>query len=450
MENTDTTSDEPRSAPSISTFTFSRKPGSARGTPSDELLSPYEFTFECIYDNEETRLLFQKYLKKIHNEAPNNFLIEIEKFSNLMSPKTRHVAATKIMTTYIRDGAKEQINLGFAVRQKIIKSYNETTDQECSKNLFDELRIFVYVELKQDCFQGFITHNIFTKFVKKKVKNDPEFLKSISTVKKRIDIETPSESEDVIFDTNSQLGVLYDPEMMEVTDEDFLRVNRDIADREMWKAVFRSEERAVFVSKNPFYNGKRGLKKMYETGIIPFSAKEAFNAYTDAQHILLIEKEIAKITTVDYQEQDRHALVVLRFQYKLPFPLSNRDFCLLHSAKRDSNGTYSMIRKSILHPDCPVDKNYVRAVATGGIVFEKIDENTCRYSQTYYADYGGWLTASMFNKIVEMRDDSWHHAMIKACRARRVRGLGRPAASNSIINTLEYYEKVKQMPPDKM
>ncbi|KAL0478315.1 hypothetical protein AKO1_008579 [Acrasis kona] len=244
-------------------------------------------------------------------------------------------------------------------------------------------------------------------------------------------------------DTTKELGVLYNPDLVEIDERDFNRVLSDIKNNTMWKTVFHSDERTVMVSKSPFYNGRKGLKKMCETGVIPYSVDEVFHAYVDADYIQNIESEIHAITNLDYVEKNGKALSVLRFQYKLPFPLTNRDFCLIHSARRIDDG-YIMIRKSIRHNACPISKNYIRAVASGGIVFEKLGENTTRYTQTYFADYGGWILPVIFNKIVEKRDNKWHDAMVSACKIRKEKNSGEknsPELSYRIMDTLKYHDR---------
>jgi hypothetical protein len=81
------------------------------------------------------------------------------------------------------------------------------------------------------------------------------------------------------------------------------------------------------------------------------------------------------------------------------------------------------------------------SLVSGGILFEKIDEYHTRYSQTYFVDYAGWISAGMFKKIIEMRDYYWHNTMIKSVAMRREQGLGRPVVSNRVIDTLEYFER---------
>ncbi|KAL0485663.1 StAR-related lipid transfer protein [Acrasis kona] len=233
-------------------------------------------------------------------------------------------------------------------------------------------------------------------------------------------------------------GMLYDPNQIQVTEEDFSRILADIKDKDMWETVFKSDNRTVMISKSVFYNGKKGTKKMCETGVIPYSVEEVFHAYTDKDCIQKIEKEISAITEIDYIESSAFALTVLKFQYNLPFPMSNRDFCLIHSARRYKDG-YIMIRKSVKHPNCPPDKGYIRAVASGGIVFEKLGPNKTRYTQTYFTDYSGWVTSGLFNKIIQMRDNKWHDAMVWSCRVRRDKSLEEPPKkSYGIINTLLY------------
>ncbi|KAL0477679.1 star [Acrasis kona] len=389
-------------------------------TPTDDLNTSRSFDIQEVLSIKLLRDGLQSFSYKDDFSSPIHIYESIEEFKEL--PTGVKVVAQSILQLYL----KPNINTLFQESdvsgiEKIISE-----DQNIPLTLFDQVQPIILSQIECD-FQRFMCSKDF----------DPCMLflttqSASPTTKKEV-----AEKDEV----DKNLGVLYDPNLIQVTQKDFDRVTCDIKDQDMWKSVYNSKERTVFVSKNPFYNGKKGLKKMKETGVIPFSVDECFNTYIDNACITKVEKEIKKITEIDYVESTSHALTVLRFQYKLPFFLSNRDFCLIHSAKRYGDG-YIMIRKSVNHPDCPTHKNYIRAVATGGIVFEKIDEHTTRYTQTYYADYSGWLTASVFNKIVESRDNTWHDAMIKCCSLRRLEGSGRPILSNRIADTLRYNDRM--------
>jgi hypothetical protein len=409
----------------------------------EKRLSQYDVAFEAVFDEPDTRQCFERHLKKIHNNEPLLFLCDLERYITLLGPRSRYLAAKKIVTTYLAEEAMYSVNVSHLQKQKVIQEFKKCSESDCSINLFDELRLSVYIELKQDCFGTFLRSESFHKYIEKQLKRNPDYIQTLGAPKSRImleeleSIETNDEAE------LSNLGVLYDPNRVEATDADFDRLLNDIRDKDMWKPVFQSEVRSVYVSKSPYFSGKKGLKKMYETGILPCSVDEAFNVYADYSELLTIEKEISNVTAIEYKELGRFAVTVLRFQYKLPFPLKNRDFCLLHSVRKEPNGDVVMIRKSINHKMCPRSKNYVRGVVSGGIAFEKIDENTTRYSQSYFVDYGGWINSSLFNKIIEMRDNSWHEAFLKAVESRR--GLGRPVVSNRVIDTLEYFEQKSLM-----
>jgi len=407
---------------------------------SDELekkINSYDIAFEAVFDDIDTRECFRDHLKRIYNCEPYNFLCDLQKYITLIGPKSRYCAAKKIVAEYIADNADHCVNVGWKLKQNILRQFALCNENNCPINLFDEVGLCVYVELKQDCFPSFIRSECFQDYVNKKLKSNPEFLKELGAPKAYVDAE---ELDDKIEQAEiSNLGVLYDPNKIEATDADFDRLLTDIRDKDMWKPVFQSDLRSVFVSKSPYYSGKKGLKKMFECGVLNCTVDEAFNAYADHEQLLKIEKEIRNITIIDYHEGPRFAHVILRLQYKLPFPLKNRDFCLLHSVRKEPNGDITMIRKSVNHPALPVTKQYVRGVVSGGIAFQKIDDTHTMYSQSYFIDFGGHFPAIMFNKVIEMRDNSWHYAMEKAVEKRR--GLGRPVVSNRVIDTLEHFER---------
>jgi len=302
-----------------------------------------------VFDDSNTRECFHTHLKKIHNSEPYLFLCDLERYITLIGPKSRYIAAQKIFTDYLNQGSSKCVNVSHKLRLKVEGQFRTCDENNCPINLFDELRLCVYVEMKQDCFPSFLLSESFHAYVMAKMKKNPAYLEELGEL--RQGAQSPEVAAEI-----SNLGVLYDPDLIEATNTDFDRLLSDVGDKEMWRPVFKSELRSVFVSKSPYFSGKKGLKKMFETGILNCTVDEAFNAYADHEQLMIIEKEISNITTIEYKEGPKFAHVILRFQYKLPFPLRNRDFCLLHSVRKEPNGDLIMIHKSVNHPDLPVCK----------------------------------------------------------------------------------------------
>jgi hypothetical protein len=417
----------------------------ARKSPGAEIgqtIAQYDVHLETIYDNQTTQKMFAKFLKKQKVVITWKFLNEISKYEKLNTPQSRYTSAKKIIETFLLEKSKKYVAVSQLQKQKTIHKYNSYNATHCPRSLFASIKSTVLGELKEHYLEPFLHSEQFAKFVQKQCKQNPKYLEELGSLKpmsEEAEEEKPEPAE------LANLGVLYDPNRIEATNADFDRLLTDIRDKEMWQLVYNStrDDRSVFVSKSPYFNGKKGLKKMFETGILPCTVDEAFNCYADYSELLTIEKEIDDIEMIEYREMERFAATVLRFKYKLPFPLKNRDFCLLHSVRKEPNGNLIMIRKSINHPQCLPNRSFVRGVVSGGIAFEKVDDNHTRYSQSYFVDYGGVLNHVSFNKIIAMRDNAWQDAFIKSIESRR--GLGRPVVSNRVIETLEYFERKNLM-----
>jgi hypothetical protein len=329
---------------------------------------------------------------------------------------------------------------------------------DCSRHLFDDLKEEVEIELEDKHLPKFLTTDSFLNHTSSMIKKDPHFLEALGTPRTPTDFmsertvdntDTETEVENDTEVIYNKKGFLYDFSDVNITDDDFERLFVDVVNRDMWKPVYTSDKRTVSVSKSEFYNGKKGLKKMFETGVVPYSVDEVFNAYVDAEYLQVVEKEISSQTQVDYVVSGKYAMSVVNMKYKLKFPMQNRDLSLILSTRRENNGAITFLRKSIVHSRIPKNKGFIRAFAAGGIIFEKVGEGLTRYSQSYYVDYGGWITSALFNKLMEYRDNAWHDALNYACLERRMRSLGRPTSSWSVVQTLEHNEREQNYKPNK-
>jgi len=415
-----------------------------------EILSNYDIQIHGILQHDKMRRVFSDFLKKKNSEGILLFYIDLNNFHSLQTNEARYHAAKKMMNSYIIEGSPFSIITSNAQRQNMLRIFDKCTIMDCPKNIFDELRENAEIELEDKHLPKFLTSDAFVYLTNTMIKKDPQFLSIIGTPR------TPSEilysmnddltEESTITEDDAEVmykkqGFMYDLNDVSIKDDDFERLYVDIKNTEMWRPVYKSEKKTTYVSKSIFFNGKKGIKKMLETGVVPFTVDEVFNAYTDSDYTQLIEKEISSQTQYDYIVSGKYALSVVNLKYKLRFPLQNRDFSLALSSRREENGAITMLRKSIIHSRIPHNRGYIRGVVTGGIMFEKVAEGLTRYTQSFFVDYGGWITPALFNKLMEFRDNAWHDALAQACLERRIKQLGRPTNSWSVVQTLEHHER---------
>lgn len=416
------------------------------------LLSRYHITVDSILQHEPSRKKFKKFLKKEHKDVSFSFLIEAYEYECLFSVSNyenmfaRHNIARQIIDNYLGEDAKTPLSVPQERKRAIVVKFDSSSSLDCPKDLFDPARQLILDDLKEDGLKKFLVSDSFVRFSMAMFEKDPHYLSKLDAPQTHDELTDPTIAEDVYTDPGdaekmSELSIMYDLNKISINEDDFEKLQGEVKNTDMWKAVYSSTKRTVCVSKSSFFNGRKGLKKMLETGVVPYSLDEVFNAYVDTDYQMVIEKEISSQTEVDYITSGVYAMSIVAMKYKLKFPLQNRDFSLALSARREANGSLTFLRKSVIHPLIPQNKGYIRGVVTGGIIFEKAGEGLTRYSQSYYVDYGGFISGALFNKLMEFRDNTWHDALTNACLERRMRKLGRPEKSGSVIQTLEHNER---------
>ncbi len=406
------------------------------------LVSNYEVSFAKVFDDPPLRQLFYAYLKSTLNEAPLALLIEIENFSREPTDEQRFYMAHYIASTYVHVGSIKEVNIGNELRTETLTKFEQCTDSDCPANLFDNLGSLVNYELKLENFANFLSTDAFLDHVYDNICMDSKYLQTISA-EPTTDVSTDELTVQNAEQT-SQLGELYNMNDHTVNDEAFELIKNEVHDESMWRPITTTPTRSTMISKNPFYIGKRGLRKFCETGVVPYTVDEVFNTVNDFDNYARkIEKDITGVDQIDMVECGKYAVTILRCKFKMVFPMKNRDFVYGISTKRDyGNNNIVQVRKSVIHEKMPVDKDYIRAVMIGGMVLEQVDETSCRYYQTFVIDMAGWLPLSLFNKLLTLRDDSYYKLLVECCQDRREKiGNVPPARSNGVVETLRYYEK---------
>jgi hypothetical protein len=408
-----------------------------------KLVSQYDVPFENILDDRTLKPIFQEFLKMNLNEEPYLFMTELDYYVTLIGAKARYKSSHKIAAEFLELNAPKAINISNKLREEARSRINQSSEDNCPKDLFDEIRLAVYLDLKQ-CSNGFLDSELFRNHVAEQLKQDPDYMNSLGTIK--------DEARDGSLDENSAntpvrerssstktISDIYDPTAITVTDEDFQRVIDDICNKEMWSLVFKSDKRSVLVSKNPAFNGKRGLKRMVESTIFPYPIDEVFFALIDDAYQSKVEKGIHETKFVQCETYGKYMGAIYHSKYKFPL-MKKRDFVILKSCRKEPNG-YCIMRKSVSLEQIPEYSSCIRAFTMGGVLIEKIDDNTTRVCGTYYADLGGFVTPTIYNKLMTLRDDSYYKAVVKACKERRQMGIREPLRSNHNMETLLYHIK---------
>ncbi len=419
-----------------------------------KLVSQYEVPFENIVDDKKARTCFHEYLKANLNEEPLLFMTELDHYVTLIGTKARYKSATKIVEDYLQANSKHAINVSNALRQDAYDVLAKSDESNCPKDMFDEIRLSVYLDLKQ-CLPGFLDSDTFRTHVLEEMKVDSDYMGSVGSPKTDSSVDelssaTDSEVTETLSSTSQipeNTDLFYNPKVVNVTDADFDRILDDMSNEHMWRKVHSSSKRSVYVSKDTF--GKRGLKKMMETAIYPFSPSEIFYALTDERYFDSIERGMKDPQCIHYQKFQQYAGTVIHKKLKKPL-LQVRDFVVLKSCRREKDGSYFIMKKSVELDLKPEMKGCTRALACGGYLIQKIDERSSRLTLTAYVDFSGWTPSSLFNQLSAWRDDSYYKAVTSACKERRKLGLDEPGRSYSVLDTMKHYEKFWTAPTTRI
>ncbi|KAL0480747.1 STARD6 [Acrasis kona] len=406
-----------------------------------QALSKYDINYEVLYEDADLGECFQSYLKSVRNICPFLFLKEIECFLTYVGSKSRYICANKIISQYLCDKSGHEVNIGHQEKAALLENFGRCSEELCPGDLFDEVRISVYLELKLDCFDNFISSEFFVHHVEQKLKYDINYLFKIGTLKKSDSSSSGDSDLDSSNSTDSPVvksvqSKLCNSKCINIEDDDFEQFE-DMNDLTKWKLVNGKGDKAVYLSIKNHQNGKRRIKKCLETGIFNYSQQEVFESVC-SDEFLNLQKKSLKNTYVDYMTFGKYAASVLHIRVKLKFPIADRDFVIFSSAKRLDNGDILILRKSINYEKVPPQKDYIRGQLFAGTLIQKIDENTTRYKLLTFTDLKGWMSPILFNKLLQLKKDDKYADIEKAIKIRR--SAKAPSKNAPIMKTLAHFE----------
>ncbi|KAL0479847.1 RGS13 [Acrasis kona] len=351
-----------------------------------DIMINYDIHFENIIDNNELRDCFAEYLTKIHNINPLLLLIELGKYMTCVGCCAKYNAAKKIITEFIEVNSPKEVNVSNKLRQTFFEAFSHCDESKCPSDLFDELRVNIYMELKADCLPGFIASPQLAKHIKKVLKKNPDYLSQIGSPKTVV--RNPSSP------TIRSKKIGLDDNRLQITDEDFDQV----------LAYIKFQDADVHGETNisKFYHDlvTRGVKVAREDITINYKSDEVFNSLLGSTEGL-VKMDSYQKTSVEFFE-DSVCEKYKTFQYRSTmtcgFPLGNRDFSVIASARREPDGSILVVRKSASNPLIPVHKDYIRGSIVQGHLFENV-KGHCRFLSINLIDLSGSVKTSAINKI---------------------------------------------------
>jgi hypothetical protein len=437
----------------------------------------YEFNFECLFDVEKCRELFKQYLTSIQNSEPLSFLESVEEFQMKRSTKNRYEQAKTIIQTYLEVGSTNEINVSSGTRQSLLEKFQTLDEDHCPNDLFTDIYMTVFLELKHDTFSNFTSSVMFRSWVTDMVKQQGDsFLKKVATVKKSMSQpnspaspplsysnqfltvpNTPNspssvaslsdrncsteddEMTDIDVDTTTTTTQLSYQTMFDMSpffyDDHFEAMRKEMSEPVVhWKKINNSADRSIYIAKKShkvvIHGKSRKVRKYKESGILNFSAQEVFYAYIDKRYVLYPEPLFKSIDFIQFHSKDnttttssssiRYASTIMHMKYQVPFPMKHRDYILSCTARKEHDGSYVILRKST---DCSlIDKQvgHMRSYVASMIVFEPVDNNSTRYTICALVEQG-WAPARTWSAMVKERETSFHIGLNKACTEQKSR-----------------------------
>ncbi|KAL0485421.1 hypothetical protein AKO1_015197 [Acrasis kona] len=350
-----------------------------------DLITSYNIEFESALDNQDVRSCFSQYLTRTHNQESFLFLTELERFVTYVGHHARYKAAKKIIKEYLTVGAEKEINISNKLREEAVAKYNESNSNCCDIDLFSDIRVAIFMSLKDDCLSGFLSSDEFTLHVHKELKKNKSYLSLIGTQKTEQASQDPTPPPEV-------------NECAEITDEDFNNILlRMRGEEEVWDTVYTSEQYTRSISRE----SSKGFKAIKNELTFPFDREEVFNITQCSKYSDAIDMEVFKYKRTYHQhiESGKYDGVVTHYELVLPFPINNRYFVSLSSAKKLPNGDILLISKSCNIDGVPFNKKHIKGTAMQGHLFEKTKKDCCKYTVLSAFNLGGFVAPQIVRKL---------------------------------------------------
>ncbi len=140
--------------------------------------------------------------------------------------------------------------------------------------------------------------------------------------------------------------------------------------------------------------------------IIDAPAEKIFGILVDEEHMLEWVKDL-KFSTILVSNGPFDA--IFHEEYKLPWPLKNRDFVFHAGVFRDKDGVVHLTVKSVKEPQVP-DSSAVRGEIDGEYRITPLEKNKCRLEVEVLTDPKGAIP----KWIVNLFQSSWPHETLNA------------------------------------
>ena len=340
----------------------------------EQINTLYDFPFEAIFDVPEAKEEFRHYLRKEHNEEPFLFYEEVEEYKRLRFEENKAKKAVSILKNFVLPNSKQEINVSSQLRQSVMGQFEQSGQLLNEKNLtvaeevFDEIQLAVFSQLKRDNYPRFTHSNQFKQFLKNK---DSAFITSISVKKKSKYMEYVPQLDGPVCDRD-------------ITFFSFMAFNDSL---DVWDEILNNHgKRASYQTKKEFYMDdkielkdhsleKANGKLLKQVMILPCRKEDAFTsfAHTNLRKEIMELDSINQVDFMPISDTNKYAQSILQIQIKmkgLSWIMKPRDALVSVTSVFDTKRqSYAYIMKSTESTLVPERKSHVRAKILTAVFF---------------------------------------------------------------------------------
>ncbi|KAL0478014.1 RGS1 [Acrasis kona] len=331
------------------------------------------------------------------------------------------------MDEYLVVGSPKEVNISNKLRTNTLSKIKQSSPTDCSEELFSDLRSAVFMEMKVDCFPGFLSSDIFLNHVRQELKKSSGYLDKIGTLKATP--SSPFHQEYADYDLTDFSGP------QEITDEDFDRIySRMSLEDNNSTLLFSTPTQSRSISGN----SKKTIVR--DVMILPFDCHEIFSIVLCSEFGRQLDnKHKIKYEWHRQSNGDKYKSLYMNISTKLGFPLNNRYNPSVASAKKLPNGDIIVISKSVQGDEIPCDRKCVRSLCILAYFFEKIRDNQCKYTFMTIFNLGGFVTPNIIKMLIPyQKKDTLQELITEEGYKRKETGTKGPELDHPINQSLLY------------
>ena len=180
-----------------------------------------------------------------------------------------------MLFSFIQPQSQFEINISSNQRNQFERKFTECTEEYTPITLFDELSIFIFVELERDNFRKFLTSEIWLKYIKKHTYLLKDILADEDDIAINQDGDQSQDSSHDSKDNNSKKIPSGFPatKNASISDEDF-KLFLSLIHEEFWSILEKKQSFYVSISNQKLRCDGNLLPMIKEVGFLPFEASK--------------------------------------------------------------------------------------------------------------------------------------------------------------------------------